>query len=339
MNEFYETTPSLENYWRGIILFGRNVASYKFALAKSLLDLSTSSNDLIRLDKLAVPFSRNICEHLKQTDKQGTFASSKFLDSCREYNENTITKDQLIAATVKLGFNNVIDAFHVVNQGDIPERFFIDERKSNKAIRITDNLFKLFENNQTISLEHEVEARWRLVETAWDLNISRNLIQVNYDSESHQLFTNSQHRRTNITSCRDSLNGYQKGKCFYCYDDISVAPKDLNLADVDHFFPHTLKESNFTQIDGVWNLVLACKECNRGESGKFARIPSKNLLNRLYKRNEYLINSHHPLKETLIAQSGSTQQARRLHLQHNHNQAMNILLHSWEPKPKGSSTF
>ena len=38
MSEFYEIEPSLENYWRAIILFGRNVASYKFALAKALIE-------------------------------------------------------------------------------------------------------------------------------------------------------------------------------------------------------------------------------------------------------------------------------------------------------------
>ena len=36
MSEFCEATPTLDNYWRSIVLFGRNVASYKFALAKSL---------------------------------------------------------------------------------------------------------------------------------------------------------------------------------------------------------------------------------------------------------------------------------------------------------------
>ena len=37
---FQETHPSLESYWRSVILFGRNVASYKFALAKSLLEIA-----------------------------------------------------------------------------------------------------------------------------------------------------------------------------------------------------------------------------------------------------------------------------------------------------------
>jgi len=37
---FQETHPSLASYWRSVILFGRNVASYKFALAKSLLEIA-----------------------------------------------------------------------------------------------------------------------------------------------------------------------------------------------------------------------------------------------------------------------------------------------------------
>ena len=60
MSHFYEVETSLENYWRSIILFGNNVASYKFALAKALYDLKTSSNDLITLEQLASPFSKNI---------------------------------------------------------------------------------------------------------------------------------------------------------------------------------------------------------------------------------------------------------------------------------------
>jgi hypothetical protein len=39
--DFIETRPSLDSCWRSIILFGRNVASYKFALGRSLLDLAS----------------------------------------------------------------------------------------------------------------------------------------------------------------------------------------------------------------------------------------------------------------------------------------------------------
>jgi len=64
MMQFIEVQPSVENYWRALILFGRNVASYKFALGKSLLDLRAAPGDLVKLEELALPFARNICEHL-----------------------------------------------------------------------------------------------------------------------------------------------------------------------------------------------------------------------------------------------------------------------------------
>src|SRR6516165_8539332 len=144
MSEFFLTTePTLEDYWRGIILFGLNVASYKFSLAKALLELKAPSGRLIKLEELADPFSRRICSHLRETDKQGTSASSRFLDACRKYNRGELSRDQLIEQTVRYGFNNVIDAFHVVGRDTVPRRFFIDERQGNKGIRITDEFSEL----------------------------------------------------------------------------------------------------------------------------------------------------------------------------------------------------
>lgn len=70
--DFYSRDPVLEDYWRGIILFGRNVASYKFALAKALLELKPESGQLLKLSDLAPSFSHHLTEHLKTSDKQGT---------------------------------------------------------------------------------------------------------------------------------------------------------------------------------------------------------------------------------------------------------------------------
>ena len=123
MTEFHLTTPSLDSNWRSIILFGRNVASYKFALAKALLDHADEQRTQMTLAELAPAFSQNICQHLKTSDKQATSTSSRFLDSCRSFNKDEISEDQLIQETVRNGFNNVIDAFHVVNQGEIGFRF------------------------------------------------------------------------------------------------------------------------------------------------------------------------------------------------------------------------
>lgn len=115
--------PSLDTQWRAILLFGRNVASYKFALAHALLELGATPNEVVRLEDLAGPYALNICRHLKEADKQATSTTSKFLDVCRSFNLEKTTLEKLKEATVQLGFQNVIDAFHVVGSAEVTNRF------------------------------------------------------------------------------------------------------------------------------------------------------------------------------------------------------------------------
>ena len=96
-------------------------------------------------------------------------------------------------------------------------------------------------------------------------------MEVRNDLGDNILFTENDFSRCiNITSSRDSLNGYQKGKCFYCRKGIRIEKSsDGEIVDVDHFIPYTLlTELPEVNIDGVWNLVLACQECNRVTGGK-----------------------------------------------------------------------
>jgi hypothetical protein len=342
MPKFIETIPKTETLWRSIILFGRNVASYKFALGKALLDVADKEKTFIKLEELAEPYSRHLVDHLKISDKQGTSSSSQFLSVCRDYSKNKISKDDLLSKTVTLGFNNVIDAFHMVGKGEVPKRFFIDDRKAKNGITITDDLLKFKENIQFSNFQFEVEARWRLVETAWSLEIAPGLLEVKFDLENNLLFTESNTlRRINITSSRDALNGYQKGKCFFCFRNVLVDPNEMDkLADVDHFFPHALLQVNSRlNLNGIWNLVLSCKECNRGAGGKFASVPDHHLLERLFNRNEFLIQSHHPLRETLVNQTGASLSERTEFLQKIDSLAIGSLIHRWKPKFEDTPAF
>jgi hypothetical protein len=133
LTDFLARAPTLDANWRAVVLFGRNVASYKFALAKTLLGLADRADDRVPLEELAVPFARHLCEHLKLVDKQTTSRSSKFLDACRAFNRGELSEDALVSTTARLGFNNVIDAFHVVGSGPVPVRFFEDERDGNRG--------------------------------------------------------------------------------------------------------------------------------------------------------------------------------------------------------------
>ncbi|MQN01191.1 MAG: hypothetical protein DUD27_03265 [Lachnospiraceae bacterium] len=147
VKEFQEYYPSIESYWRSIILFGRNVATYKFALAKSLLELANKGKTEITLEELSEPYTRNLCEHIKKCAKQTTSKSSRFLKACADYNDGKITHQELIKMAICYGFNNVIDAFHVVGKKEIPVKFYEKDYKfDDKKIILTDNMFKLIES-------------------------------------------------------------------------------------------------------------------------------------------------------------------------------------------------
>jgi CRISPR/Cas system Type II protein with McrA/HNH and RuvC-like nuclease domain len=146
-------------------------------------------------------------------------------------------------------------------------------------------------------------------------------------------------RRINITTVRDSLNGYQKGKCFYSFKDISVLSGSANLCDVDHFLPHLNKEvhsKNGANINGVWNLVLADSKLNKEKN---AKVPEKRYLDRLYNRNEFYIESKHPLAETIINQTGKTKAERIRFLNKQYQLALDYSIQTWKPSEEYIGNF
>ncbi len=336
IEQFVLANPTDENMFRSIVLFGRNVASYKFALATALLGFAEQGREVVPLTDLAEPYALALCSHLKSAPKQVTSGKSKFLSECVRFNENQIEMDELLGITTRLGFQNVIDAFHRVGTVDVPVRFFYDQRKTSQpSVVITDNLISFASESASTALQ-ETESRWRLVETAWELGTTTAVI--GFDPESGNLILPV--KRKAITSARPALNGYQKGLCFYCYQKIEIVAGEQNLADVDHLFPHALEKNGLTKnLDGIWNLVLACQSCNRGAMGKFDSTPHPKYVERLHKRNEYLILSHHPLRETLIKQSGQSTQSRQQFLQAHLDVASAYQPVPWETQPVGLATF
>lgn len=330
---FQENDPSLESQWRSIILFGKNSATYKFAFGKSLLELVSKEKNSISLKDLAPIFVNSILEHLKKNDKQGNSISSTFLNACRKYNKGEIDYDNLLSVTEKYGFVNVVDAFQNVNGEIVPSKFYEkDYNGTKKNIVITDELLKLKESVQFTNFNEEVEARWNLVETAWNLEINPNLLEVKIDTRLQTLFIESDvMRRKDVSSARASLNGYQKGKCFYSFQDISINSGDENLCAVDHFFPHVHKikmNDSGANVNGIWNLVLSDKFVNLSKSTK---IPESKYLERLYKRNEFYIASKHPLGETIINQTGKTSSERKRFLQKQYDLSLNLSIQKWKP--------
>ena len=332
MVEFQINDPSIESQWRALILFGKNSATYKFAFAKALLEIADKQKNVVTLEEISKPFADSIVEHLKFNDKQGSSSSSSFLNKCRDFRDGLISSEELYDQTRRLGFKNVIKAFQNVHNDVIPDKFYeVNPSRRNELI-ITDNLLKIKDLYQFRNLNHEVEARWRLVETAWSLKINSRLIQVNHDDIDGVLFMNDFMRRVDITTARDALSGYQKGKCFYSGIDISIERNHPEICEVDHFLPHINKfehSLNGANINGVWNLVLAAPKVNLH---KLTRIPPIKFLEKLYQRNEYYISSKHPLAETIINQTGNTPLERRNFLQKHYDIAKKNSIHIWKPE-------
>jgi len=321
--------------FRRIVLRGANVASYKFALAKSILTLAESGATSVTLEELAVPFSRELCAHLQEVDTQSTSSGSRFLDACRHFNAGRINQDELVSTTALMGFNNVIDAFHVVDRADVGTRFFTDERQQSlRGIRFTDELLHLAAlPDARRPLKAEAESRWRLVESAWhERRATDSTLQVAYDRPSEMIVRGMLGHRRSITWVRPSLSGYQAAACFYCGAPITPLLGLEHSADVDHYFPHMLMARGlFEDLDGVWNLVLACPVCNRGEGGKFDRLPHDEFLETLWQRNERLIASHHPLRESIITTTGASPAARLRFLRSVQTHATEHTRAEWRP--------
>ena len=181
MLPFQDATPTPAGDWRHIVRFGRN---------------------------------------LQVEDRQSTSAQSQFLDACRSRNRGDLEAAQLAEATVRLGFTNVIDAFHVSRGGQPTQtRFFVDERASRQGITLTDHLLELANGQQANVLPLEVDARWNLVQLSWGLHLGTRLVSFEMapDEAAVDLYAPARLRRGPITGVRAALSGYQDGRCAYCH--------------------------------------------------------------------------------------------------------------------------
>lgn len=142
---FIDSKPDLETQWRGLILFGKNTATYKFAFGKSLLGFAEKGVSIVSLAELAPVYAQSLIEHLQTGSKQGVSGSSTFLSALTRHIEGSASLDEMLDATKREGFKYVIEAFQNLGGGTIPDSFYSYNRVM-KSIHLTDNLFKLNES-------------------------------------------------------------------------------------------------------------------------------------------------------------------------------------------------
>ena len=191
IERFHNIEPTSEQHWRAINLFGRNVASYKFALANILWILLKNRQQRLTLKNYLNHFI-SLMRTSKIAPKQITSSEkNEFIETCRNFNLQKLSKTQLLDVTKRLGFKYVLDAFHVVNGKELNKRFFNYNRKPRQII-LTDAILELCSREAGSALMQETEARWRLVETSWSLGISNNLIKA--DEDLNFLYSNDARR-------------------------------------------------------------------------------------------------------------------------------------------------
>lgn len=336
IRNFTEAECSPESTLRTILLFGRNVSTYKFALADVLLN-STTKQHLTYKD-LRDDFLRELYHHHNKNPNQYQAGSNALTIA---FNDYAINKDwdKLVKVAERNIYNNVFDAFHNVGGSTVKEEFSLFEHdKRSKRIVLTDNLLQLLESQDIAKqLAKENQARWGVVEEAWRNKLTPNLLI--HEKESNNIYSVGHlQERINLRSAVNVLLPYQHGRCFYCNRilDKNVDKEEKNFPEVDHVIPHSAFNRYMAlqniNSNGIWNLVIACKDCNRGDSGKFDAPPDQLFYENLIERNVLFTQEHkHSLKNTILLSIGAANH-QQVELRMNGFYSYFNILKGWRPK-------
>lgn len=313
VRDFVDSEVSNQNIFRTLIVFGKNVATYKFAFCHALLHSKPKSE--IYYHELRDDFLQELISHYSQNTHQFTKSSNTLTNAMDIYLASSKSQNDwasLVKVAEKNIYNNVFDAFQNVGGGTLDQSYILFEHdKKNKKLILTERTNEIQESDLLKQdILNENQARWKIVEEAWKSKLSPNLLE--YNKEDKNFYSISNNIRVNLRSAVDVLKPYQKGRCFYCNRKLNTfaLKDDDDFIDVDHFFPISLlagKVDSSINPNGVWNLVLACKSCNRGSSGKFSTPADERYFNKLRDRNILYTEEHkHSLKNSIFYSLGTS---------------------------------
>ena len=312
IQNFLGTTNVPTNTIRTLMIFGKNSSTYKFALLAALMK-QDAKNEL-KYSDLTHDFLHELYTHYTKCPDQWQGGINVITKSFDQYN---ISNDweTVLQSGEKIIYKFVFDAFHNVGNSSIKQEheLFKNDLKT-KKIFLTENLTSILDNDLLkVKIYNDNQSRWGLVEEAWRNKLSPNILDYQ-DGEfySHPFNNNEIELRVNLRSAVNVLLPYQKGKCFYCNKIINTQAlkSHHDFADVDHVFPHSFLikfEIQPLKSNGLWNLVIACQECNRGSNGKFSSPPHKVYFQKLTDRNILFIEEHkHSLRNSILISTHSS---------------------------------
>lgn len=305
MNEFNN-----EDYWKAIILYGLNQATYKIALGKVLLDFSKDERTLISWEEL----SRAFLDHYKnrinerslpqQSNPTRQTEMEKIVSQLRI---GVISFDKAVQLVGDNAFNDVLPRFHNIgkNKDFALNRFF--KFSPGKSIEISPLTHEIkFQFGE--SAELELDSRWSLLEGAFSLTRG----DTKLENDLRDIYLTNGYSRTPLTKNIPFLGGYQCNLCFYCGESLS-----LDSIDVDHVLPRQV-----VQHDEVWNLVLSHSTCN---GNKLDAVVGEHYIIKLIARNENIMGSNHPWKKKIELALGDNPLKRSKNLRVHYENVKTVL--------------
>jgi hypothetical protein len=282
-----------EDYWKALILYGLNQATYKIALGKTLLSLSEKNYTRVSWDDLSKEFFSQYYQRLTKGDpmpQQSIPSRRTRMEQIVAANPAGIT-DTAIAEVGATAFGDVIHRFHnLAGMGELHGRFYTYE--FGKYLELTDAIHKIRETSKN-ELEDELDARWSLLEGAFSIGAENYVLS----NDIRLIYIENGYKRKPLTDNIPFLQGYQGNTCFYCAEPI--ANGDVH---VDHVLPRQV-----ILHDEIWNLVLSHSLCNEQKSD---RLVGQHFLEKLIARNENIMGSNHPWKRKIAEALGVTPEQR-----------------------------
>ena len=312
--------PTARDFWRAIILYGRNMSTYKMGLGNLLINYASKNSQKIPLHELSEDFLNIYQDRVKAGKPQGRRNIINGVEKGLTYVEQESqkilqdgkNKEKAVNDVLKNSLENmVLKKFHTLFKRQIPEPFY---KTTDTQLILQDSLLNLFTDKQNTVMGSELLSRWDLLEFGFG-NIQDN---ESVEIEENLEFVVQKKQRTQISRLRPVLNGYQNNECFYCGAEL------FDPIHVDHVIPHTA-----IQHDEIWNLVLSHEQCNLWKSDS---LPQKHFVQKLINRNESVLKSDLPLKEELKKVLGADDKIRTAKVWDQYSIAKNKGLTIWEGK-------
>jgi len=299
-----EFSPS--DYWKGIILYGLNAATYKMALAKCLLKFARAGQNRVLWEELATSFYDEYRHRItiNPTPQMAIPGRLTVLERIvKEEALGIINRTQAIEKVGLNGFNDVVPRFQTIGTDANIAKGAFYEFDFGRTLELKDNLLHLGETSFE-ELNDEVEARWSLLEGAFSITHSQEEYKLANDIRDIYLKQGSD--RKQLTKNIPFLSGYQGNVCFYCGEALG---SDIH---VDHVLPWQI-----LRHDEIWNLVLSHEHCNLQKSDQ---LVGPHFIKKLIARNENIMGSNHPWKHKIEILLGRTSRERASSLTHHYDQ-------------------